>query len=134
MSVLPRPVVRSLVVCEEIALDSVEPHRLNLLRVVNTIRASGNPTYPALVPNFAVFAVVTNGRGEAEFWMEIRSADTDAVVYGTARQRVTFPADPLRLNGVSYRIRNLVFPAPGLYWIQLRCDGDLLADMPVVLK
>lgn len=81
-----------------------------------------------------MFAVLTNGRGGGELWMEVRRADTDAVVYASARQRVVFPADPLRLLGASYRVQNLVFPAAGLYWVQLWFEGTVIADLPVVLK
>jgi hypothetical protein len=131
MADLPAPVVRTLIACEEIRPDDLDPRRLSLLRVVSAIRATA---YPALRPQFAVFAVLTGGRGAGELWMEIRQADADAVVYASARRRVAFAADPLVLHGATYNIRNLVFPQPGLYWVQLRYEGDVIADLPVVLK
>lgn len=133
MSRLPSPVVRSLVACEEIVRDA-DTQQVSLLRVVNTVRSNGAPAYPALRPHFAVFAVLTSGRGAGELWMEIRAAEGEGVIYASPRQRVAFPDDPLMLHGASYRIRNLVFPLPGLYWVQLRYDGAVIADLPVVLK
>jgi hypothetical protein len=125
------PVVRTLIACEEIRPDVVNPRQLSLLRVVSTIRATA---YPALRPQFAAFAVLTGGRGAGELRLEIRQADTDVALYASTRQRISFPADPLALCGLSYRVRNLVFPAPGLYWVQLYFENSMIADLPVVLK
>ena len=134
MSGVPPPVVRSLIACEEIRPDDRNPRRLSLLRVINTIRATSNPPFPMIRPQFAVFAVLTNARGGGELSLEIRRAEDDAVVYRSPTRRIAFPADPLVLSGVSYGIRNLVFTTAGLYWVQLRYNGDLLADLPVVVR
>ena len=131
MADLPAPIVRTLIACEEIRPDEEDPKRISLLRITNAIRATA---YPAIRDRFAVFAVVSNGRGAGDIWIEIREADADKVIYASARQRVIFPPNPLALSGLSYRVRSLVFPRPGLYWIQLWYDGSVIADLPVVLK
>ena len=125
------PIVRTLIACEEIRPDGEDSKRISLLRITNAIRATA---YPAIRERFAVFAVVSNGRGTGDIWIEIREADADSVIYASPRERVTFPPNPLVLSGLSYRVRSLVFPRPGLYWIQLWYDGSAIADLPVVLK
>jgi len=94
MSALPHPIVRSLIACEEIRPDRSNPRRINLYRIVNSVRAVGDPPYPAVRKQFAVFAVVTNGRGRGKLWLEIRHADTDAIIYHTPKQAIAFPANP----------------------------------------
>lgn len=133
MSNVPAPVVRSLIACEEIRSDDHGP-RLSLIRIISTIRANAGSSYPVLCPSFAAFAILTNARGAGELRLEIRRDEDDSVLYQSAPQQVAFPPDPLALNGVSFRIRNLAFPDAGLYWVRLRYNGDALADLPIMLK
>lgn len=130
----PGRVVRSLIACEDIRPDPDNPKKLSLLRVVNTIRPKGGSGYPLVQPAFAVYGVLTDGRGSGELWVSIRHAESGERVAESPHQQVTFPADPLVLNGLSFKFRNLVFPTPGLYWVQLWFDGETLAELPIVLR
>jgi len=134
MSALPHPIVRSLIACEEIRPDRSNPRRINLYRIVNSVRAVGDPPYPAVRKQFAVFAVVTNGRGRGKLWLEIRHADTDAIIYHTPKQAIAFPANPLKLNGISFQMRNLIIPEPGLHWVRLWFEDAIIGDLPINVK
>ena len=130
-----RPTARCFVVCEEVAPDPVALHMLSLLRVVHAIRPARGAGYPVVQPQLAVFAQLTGGRGEGAVRVEVRNADSDAVVYRTRSAQARFDAnDPLAVRGVRIRILNLAFPVAGLYWVQLRYDDEVLAQAPVLLR
>jgi hypothetical protein len=130
---LALPVVRSLVVCEDIVTDPNNPARVSLMYLVGTIRATGSKPYPAVRPQLCVFAQLAECRGPHSLWAEVRHADTDTVIFRTQVRSVTFPNAPLTVYGWPLRFQNLVFPEPGLYWVQLLCDHALLAQQPLRL-
>jgi hypothetical protein len=134
MTNTPRPIVRSLVACELIRPDTEKPKQLTLIRVVNSVRPLPGQGYPVIRPDFSVFALVTDGRGSGEVWIELRHADSDRTIYHSRRLRVRFPTDPLQLCGMSFELHNVAFPTPGLYWVQLWFDGELLADLPILFR
>lgn len=133
MAELAPPVVRSLVVCEDVIADPANPARVSLMYLVGTIRATGWPAYPAVQPQLCVFAQLTECRGTLALWAEVRHADTDEVIFRTQIRSVTFPNTPLAVHGWPLRFHNLFFPEPGLYWVQLWCDGTMLAQQPLRL-
>ncbi|MBX9625966.1 MAG: hypothetical protein K2X82_19360 [Gemmataceae bacterium] len=130
-----RPTVRIYAVCEEVVPDAADPNRLSLLRLVHALRPKLGSRYPVLHPVLTVFAQLTGGRGPIAVRAEVRHADTDAVVRRTRPFATAFPAnDPLAVQGVAIRIENVAFPAPGLYWVELWYDDEVLAQAPVLLR
>jgi hypothetical protein len=108
---------------------------LSLLRVVHAIRPARGAGYPVVQPQLAVFAQLTGGRGVGSVRVELRHADSDAVIHRTRSAEAGFDAnDPLAVRGVRIRILNLTFPVAGLYWVQLWYDGEVLAQAPVLLR
>jgi len=55
-------------------------------------------------------------------------------MYRGPERVVRFPSDPLTINGASFGIDYLVFPEPGLYWVELWYDNEILAELPIMLK
>jgi hypothetical protein len=130
----PRPVVRSLILCEEVVPDAANPNRVSLMHVISAIGPVAGATYPVIRPRLGVFAQLTACRGQGPIWVELRQADTDRVVFRSRSQSVRFPDDPLAVNGATIRLRNLVFPVPGLYWVQLWFDNTVIGVTPLRLK
>ncbi|MBX9578774.1 MAG: hypothetical protein K2X87_00555 [Gemmataceae bacterium] len=130
-----RPTVRIFAVCEEVAPDATDPSKLSLLRLVEAIRPKPGSQYPLLQPVLTAFAQLTGGRGSGTVRAEVRNADTDAVIRRTRSATAAFPTnDPLTVRGVTIRIPNVVFDAPGLYWVELWYDDEVLAQAPVLLR
>jgi hypothetical protein len=130
-----RPTARSVVICEDVAPDVTNPRRLSLLRVVHAIQPAVGSTYPLLQPQLCVFAQLTEARGAGRLGVAIRSAEDDAVVFRTRVRDVVFPGnDPLTVHGVNFRMRNVPFREPGLYWVQLCFDDAVLTETPLVLR
>ncbi|HEY3787673.1 MAG TPA: hypothetical protein VGL71_02410 [Urbifossiella sp.] len=114
--------------------DALHPTRVNLIRVINSIRPNGIPRYPAIHDQLSLFAQLTECRGEAKVRVEIRNADTDQVVFRTRTRDVTFSNEPLVVHGLRFRMIGCPFPDPGLYLVQLWYDEGMLAEIPIMLK
>lgn len=134
MADLALPVARSWIICEDIVTDPDNPGRVCLMWLTNRIRGTGSPPFPLVHPELCVFGQLTACRGRAELWAEIRHADDDAIVFRTRRRTHTFPNDPLRVHGLRFRMLNLLFLEPGLYWVQLWCNDRMLAQNPLTLS
>jgi hypothetical protein len=128
-----RPTVRSLLVCESILQDKLNPNRVSLIHLINSIRPSSVPSYPVRHPQLSVFAHLTECRGTAHCRIVVRDGDTDQPVFGSSERNLNFPNAPLILNGIRFRLLDCPFPHPGLYWVQLWYDTDMLAQTPLVL-
>jgi hypothetical protein len=116
------PVVRYLIICEDIPAHQ---HRISLINLLGTLRSSSQPPFPFCCPRFCVHARLTECRGVGEVRLEIEEEDTQTIIHQTASRRYNFGNDPLRVFGASFRIRDCVFPAAGLYWVQL-CYNDVV--------
>ena len=134
MSHTPRPTVRSFVVCERVVVEQTGRKRVSLLNLLTVIRPAPGEDFPLLQPELSVFAQLTECRGVGRMRVEIRNADTDAVIRQSPDQPVAATNDPLVVRGAYFRFRDSVFPEPGLYQIQLIYDDAVLAEVPVVLR
>jgi len=134
MTGLPSPLVRSLIVCQDIIVDPGNIKRVSLVTLINSIRSIDEPPYPLRYPELCVFVQLTACRARGEVRLEIRRADTEEVIFVTQTRSVPFPNDPVAIQGLRFRIRNCTFPAPGFYWIQFWYDNGLVMQQPVVLS
>jgi len=128
------PLVRSLILCEDILTDPDNPRRVSLLNLVQVIRSVGELAYPLVQPELCVFAQLVGGRGTGTVEVRIESAESGGMIFQTRPRSLTFPNDPLAVYGLRFRIRNCSFPTPGLYWVQLRYNDQLLGQQPLILR
>ena len=64
----------------------------------------------------------------------IREADTGRPVAGNRPHQVAFPADPLPVHGMVIRLLDCVFPRPGLYHVEFRFEGEVIAHEPLLVR
>jgi Family of unknown function (DUF6941) len=130
----PSPLVRSLIVCEDIIADPNNRKRVSLMNVVDSIRSMKQPPYPVRQRQLCAFIQLTGCRGPGEFRVEIREADTDEVTFATKTFRGSFPNNPLAVHGLRFRLRGCKFPRPGLYWLEFFFDNQVLGQQPLTLS
>jgi hypothetical protein len=127
-----RPIVRYLILCEDVRLDPVGSGNVTLVRLINAIRSLKG--FPVRQPQFCVYVNLSDCRGIGNIRIEIIQADTGEVVFRTRTRKVSFGNDPLEVIGVAFRIRNCEFPAAGLYWVQFWYNGHLTGQQPIILR
>jgi hypothetical protein len=132
----PRPVLRYLIACEDIQTDPGSPRQVTLVNLVSAIRSVEQPPFPLRYRELCVFVQLTECRGSGEVAIRIVHADSGRVAYPGPDHpwRAALPNDPLEVVGLRFRIRNIEFPEPGLYWIEFWYNGEKLAEQPLVLR
>lgn len=122
------PVVRHMLLCEDVEPAVEAPHKLNIFGLVGTLRPAEGEVYPLKHPQLTVLLLLTGGRGTGQGQVVAIEADTEDVVWKSPLRTMKFGQDPLALTGALFRILDCVFPRPGLYWIQFWYDGQPLAE------
>lgn len=128
------PTVRYLIICEDVQVDLVNPRRITLVGLIGSLRALGPTPYPLLRREFCVFLQMTECRGTAEGRVELQQADSGEAILRTSTRAMPLVNDPLEIVGVTFRIRNCLFPAAGLYWVQFWYNGRVLAQQSLLLR
>jgi hypothetical protein len=124
------------IACEDIRLDSAEPRQVTLVNLIGAIRSVDQPPFPLLYRELCVFGLLTECRGSAEVEIRIVQADTGELAYAGPPHPWTapLPNDPLEVVGLRFRVRNISFPAAGLYWIEFCYNGDVLTQEPLLVE
>ena len=74
-----------------------------------------------------VFTQLVGGLEEASVHVEIADTRSAALVYAWPEQRVRFPGRRTTVS-TCFRIRNCVFPQPGVYVVELYANRVFLDD------
>lgn len=128
------PVVRHLIVCEDIVFDPGPPRHVSLKNLLGTIRSVSHPSYPLLYPQLCIFVQLTESRGAGEAQLRIEEADTNTIIYQTPKLTVSLGNDPLKKHGFPFRIHDLVFPSAGLYLVEFWYNDVWLAEETHLLE
>ena len=65
------PVVRHLLVCEDLIYDPANPQQLTIRNLLGNIRSVSHPPYPLLYPQLCVYVQLTECRGAGEVRLRI---------------------------------------------------------------
>jgi len=129
-----QPIVRHVILCEDVVVNPDNPLRITLVGVMSSIRSIEEPAYPLLYEELCVFVQLTSCRGPGDLRIEIQHGDSADVVYRNRTRTVPLSRDPLEVLALSFRIRNCLFAQAGLYWIQVWYNGQNLAQQALVMK
>lgn len=99
--------------------------RSNLI-IVNTFHTLGVPACPCRFPKITALYTVTDGHGTYEVTLAVVNARTGQDV-ATYSDRYTVN-DPLAIGDVQMILHNVPLPEFGKYWMDLRCNGELIAQ------
>jgi hypothetical protein len=117
----PPPTPVGLTLCERIIIEE-GTRNVTLVNCFSRLRAQSFPAVPA---PFSVFAVLTNGHGDATIELVISRLDTLDEI-DAQRLQGHFPARLAEVR-IFFRVGQCSFPTPGVYEVSLRVDGDVAA-------
>jgi hypothetical protein len=129
-----QPVVRYLIVCQDIIPDPADARRLTLVNLISAIRSQSTPLFPSCHAEFCVLVQLTECRGISDVRLDVVQADTDTAIFQTRTRSIPFGNEPLQIVNLYFRIRNCTFPTAGLYWVQFWYNGVELTQQPIVLR
>jgi hypothetical protein len=127
------PVVRYLIVCEDVIVDQNNANRVTLFNLVGFIQASDHP-FPLRVPELCVYLQLRACRGPGDGRIQVVFADTETIVFSTSTRRLPLGTDPLELTSLFFRIRECPFPEPGMYQVQFWYNGEVIAQEFLIVR
>lgn len=126
------PVVRYFVACRQIDVDPARRH-VSLQRLVyKIVRLPGEP-FPCICEPFALFALLTNGRGTHELGVELAyfGSGEESTIWHSPNRSVDLGPDPTVVHGLPIPLRNVIFERAGQYTFHLLCNGQRLTQAEV---
>jgi hypothetical protein len=132
----PPPRARHFIPCHAVLTDS-KRHAYSLEGVIYLIRPAEGDSFPILMSELTLFAVLSNGHGDYEFSVQIVTWDlagTEVEVWQTSTVKLDLGKDPLTVHGWPIRLRKIGFEKPGLYEFRLICDGTILTQTEVLVR
>jgi hypothetical protein len=121
------PVAKSLYLCD--GTIGFANQKTDLMGLFNAIRP---PQYPHRQSHFVVFAQLLGGLGQVPFYIDVRYAADGSLVHSTKAQLLYFPNRDTVMQ-LAYTIHNCRLPQPGIYLVELCCNGQWVADTTLKL-
>ena len=128
------PVVRHMLLCDDIRPNPSNPNKMDVLGLVSTIHAVAESDYPLHVPMLCVYLEIAGGRGIGQARIDCRQADSGLVMFSSPTHKLNFPPDPRAVRGLAFRLVDCMFPQSGLYWVQFCYNQQILTEQPVVVR
>ncbi|MFH1189972.1 MAG: hypothetical protein V1682_04710 [Candidatus Omnitrophota bacterium] len=123
-----RPNLQLSVLCDDVRRE--DNGKFMLIGLFEAITAK---VFPATHP--ALFVVNRWCKGQGSFLqkMKIVSSKDKSIVFQTNEQAFEL-SDIDGHHTLISKINNLVFSAPGKYWVEVLLDGELILNYPLMLK
>lgn len=128
------PVIRHMIVCEDIPIDPARPQRVTLVNLLSSVRSPNQPPFPFRCPKLSVYVQLTECRGLAQVNLRIEQEDTQKIILRTAPRKISFGNAPLQVFNMFFRLRDCTFPSAGLYWVQLWYNNTVIFREPLKLE
>jgi hypothetical protein len=125
--VLPR--VQAMVLCDEVDRSAEEHGVYHLTGVRHAISA---PSFPA-VRSMRVFLHMSGHQGETQCHIRVYHRPTEAVLFQTKTKIVTFQ-EPTLVVPVVFHLRGCVFPAKGVYIVEILADNKTVGERRLMLR
>ena len=122
------PVAKALYLCDYHV--GYSDGKVDLYGLFNAIRPQDG--FPYTRGRFCVFAQLINGLGRVPFFIDIRFAETDELVWTTAVRELAFPSRST-VAQLALTIEGCRFERPGLYLLELFCDNTWVCDTQLLL-
>ena len=126
--VLPR--VQAMVVCDALKESDEEQDVYHLNGVRCTMEV---PSFPALRPRLCVFLQMSGHAGHAACCIRIERVETGEPIFQSAPKEIAFRSPDL-VEPLFFRVRNCVFPEPGVYYVQVLYGEKVIGERPLHLR
>jgi hypothetical protein len=124
MEISPIPICQAMVLCDGFH-QRPSTRRISLLETIGgELRANG---FPQPWSSIAVYLVLTNGRGVAEFVLRWAGADRESLPGTEQRLSVDF-GSPLDTHETVFLCDGLVFGEEGEDFVEVSVAGPIVAD------
>ncbi len=119
------PTGKVVYLCDEVLQDPVSG-KFNYLGIFDDV-VPGSAGYPFRLGRLCVAAQLVGGSGPVQAHVEVVEAATQNLVRDAGPFTVNFPTRH-QVVTVCFRILDVVFPGPGVYFVELCSQGAFLDD------
>jgi len=123
------PAARAVVLCESYLRH--HDGKVDLQGVFNSIDSVGG--FPYVHARFCAFAQLVNGLGNVPFFIDIRRAGDQRLIWTGHRRILHFPSREIVVQ-VANRIDGCRFEQPGDYLLELYCDNNWVCDTKFAVR
>ena len=120
------PTGKLVYVCDEVLQDPASG-KLNFLGIFDDVLPPAAPGYPFRRGRMCVAAQLVGGSGPVPVHVEVVEAVTQNLVRRAGPFPVNFP-NRHQVVTVCLRLLGVIFPAPGVYFVELYSQGAFLDD------
>ena len=128
------PIVRYMLICENVEVTSISPPRLNVEGLLTSIHVQDLPPFPARVRRLTVLLTMTEGRGRGIGQIVCRHEESDQKAFTSSRREIQFGKDPLAITSVVFRLEDCPFREAGMYLFQFWYNDLKLAEQPLRVR
>ena len=128
------PIVRLMLLCDDVERRADAPTKVNIVGLVHAIDIPEEAEFPTVIDQLTIYHALTGGRGSARLQIVGVYADTEEVAFQNLERSVDFGTEPLVVHGLTFRVRAITIYHPGLYLIQVRCNGHVIAHQPLLVR
>jgi hypothetical protein len=127
-------VIRHILIADDVRRNTNDPSKLDVFGFSDSLRLSSDVVFPYCHPRLAVLVSIAGGRGSARVRVAVVHADSDELAFRTVEQAFPLGDDPLAVRLLIFRIRDMIFPQPGLYWVQFWYNDKVIGQHPFNVK
>jgi hypothetical protein len=110
--------------------DDVRQERNGKFILIGLFDVVNMASFPVVVPRICIVNRWCCGQGEYHEQTRIVGADSSAVVVESKPIPVRLPNGEATVTNVEFFL-NIRFDAPGVYWIEVLLDGDMVLRYPL---
>ena len=126
MTTVLHPTGKIVYVCDDVVADPVS-HKPSILNLWEVVRLPAGESFPYTLGKMCIVALMRAGQGEVRFRADLLRADTLEVVRRSKDYLVQF-VERHRSKLVVIRLKEVTFPQPGPYLVELFCEGAFVDD------
>ena len=123
------PKVLAMVLCEYVHTNPGSPTRT----ILNTFSYILVKQFPMQIPQMAVYAALTDGRGKTPLTLTIADVEGTVLDEFNCTTIIDFD-DPIADKEISFQFNGLTLTAPGDLRIQLYCNAELLMERRLYVR
>ncbi len=128
------PSARYMIVCDEVLKDEQRPGKLMIVGLTTLVVWPWGATTPVCLERIVVLLILTDGRGTG-MGRILCLNETELPVFGSPRRPISFEGkDPAGHYGVTFKLLDCRFPAPGVYTIQFLFDEKVVSEQLVTVR
>ncbi len=118
----------SIIICDCVYRDETTKK----LAIIGTFNRVKTTSLPFRLSRMTVLFTVTNGKGDYDVSLSIVHEESGHEVIQMRGPMAI--KDPLAISEINVELKNLIFPAGGKYWVELKADGAVLQQRPFLVE